>query len=177
MLNKQTIEEFQKELSSKNPTPGGGVVAALAASFAASLIEMVVNLTQGKKGYEDKEKILIKIAKDTVEIKKRLTVLAEEDAKAYAKVMEAYRAKSDTSITGITSRKENIKKALKYAIEVPMEVRKLSHELEELAYRVSKVGNKNALSDARTAVHLARAAGKSALENIKINKVALAKLG
>lgn len=171
MLNKQTIEEFQKELSSKNPTPGGGVVAALAASFAASLIEMVVNLTTGKKGYEDKEKILIKIAKDTEEIKKRLTVLADEDGRAYQKVMEAYRMDKEDG-----GRTDAIKKSLKYAIEVPMEVRKLSHELEELGYHVSKVGNKNAISDARTAIHLSRAAGKSALENIKINKVALAKL-
>ena len=172
MLKKQTIEEFQKELSSKNPTPGGGVVAALAASFAASLIEMVVNLTMGKKGYKDKEQVLIKIAKDTGEIKKRLTVLTDEDAEAYKKVMEANKIDKENP-----ERKGKIQKALKYAIEVPMEVRKLSHELEELAYRVSKVGNKNALSDARTAVHLARAAGKSALENVKINKDALKKLG
>ncbi|QQG41496.1 MAG: cyclodeaminase/cyclohydrolase family protein [Candidatus Woesebacteria bacterium] len=171
MVNKQTIEEFQRELSSKNPTPGGGVVAALAASFAASLIEMVVNLTIGKKGYEDKEKILLKIAKDTGEIKKRLAVLAEEDAKAYQKVMEAYKMDKENP-----NRAQIIKKSLKYAIEVPMEVRKLSHELEELGYRVSRVGNKNAVSDGRTAIHLARAAAKSALENIKINKSALAKL-
>jgi len=172
MINKQTIEEFQRELSSKSPTPGGGVVAALAAGFAASLIEMVINLTVGKKGYEDKEKTLIKIAKDTGEIRKRLTVLAEDDAKAYEKVMEAY--KIDKAKPG---RKQEIEKALKYAIEVPMEVRKLSHELEELGYRISKIGNRNAVSDARTAIHLSRAAGKSALENIKINKVALKKLG
>lgn len=171
MIDKQTIEEFQKELSSKSPTPGGGVVAALAASFAASLIEMVVSLTRGKKGYEDKEKTLIKIAKDTGEIKKRLTVLAEDDAKAYGKVMEAYKIEKERP-----GRKAVVQKALKYAIEVPMEVRKLSHELEELGYRVSKVGNKNALSDARTAIHLARAAGKSALENIKTNKEALSKI-
>ena len=172
MLHKQTIEQFQRELSSKKPTPGGGVVAALAASFAASLIEMVVNLTIGKKGYEDKERVLLKIDKDTKEIKKRLTVLAEDDAKAYEKVMEAYRINKEDK-----KRDEEIKKALRYAIEVPMEVRKLSHELEELGYRVSKVGNKNAVSDARTAIHLSRAAGKSALENIKINKDSLKKLG
>ena len=134
MINKQTIERFQIELGSKNPTPGGGVVAALAGSFAASLIEMVCNLTIDKKGYE--------------------------------KVMIAYKSKN----------KEKIKKSLKYAIEVPFEVRKISQELEKIAYRVSKIGNKNALSDARTAIYLARAASKSALENIKINKQALVKL-
>lgn len=168
MFKKQTLEQFQKELGSKNPTPGGGVIAALAGSFSASLIEMVCNLTIGKKGYEKVEKSILIIRKNTLEIKKKLDRLAEEDKKAFDKVMIAYRTtpKSKTLIT----------KALKYAIEVPMEVRKLSRELEKLAAHVGKIGNKNAKSDAKTAIHLAYAAGKSALENIKINKSALAKL-
>ncbi|MBU1200283.1 cyclodeaminase/cyclohydrolase family protein, partial [Patescibacteria group bacterium] len=45
IINSQTLKKFQEELGSKNPTPGGGVMAALAGSFAASLIEMVCNLT------------------------------------------------------------------------------------------------------------------------------------
>ena len=57
-----------------------------------------------------------------------------------------------------------------------MEVRKLSQRLEEIGYKVSKIGNKNAVSDAKTAVYLARAASKSALENVVINKKALAAL-
>ena len=165
MVNK-TLKQFQLELGSKNPTPGGGVVAALAGSFAGSLIEMVCNLTIDKKGYEKVQKAILKIFKDTTELKKKLTKLAEEDKKAFDKVMIAYKSKN----------KEKIKKSLKYAIEVPFEVRKISQELEKIAYRVSKIGNKNALSDARTAIYLARAASKSALENIKINKQALVKL-
>lgn len=171
-LKKQTLDEFQRELGSKSPTPGGGVVAALAGAFAASLIEMVANLTLGRKGYETKEKILLKILKDTGEIKKRLNVLADEDAAAYTKVMAAYKIDKENP-----KRKEAIKKALKYAIEVPFEVRKLSQALEKTGFKISKIGNKNALSDAKTAIHLAHAAGKSALENIKINKVSLKKLG
>jgi len=166
MIQKQTLEKFQKELSSKSPTPGGGVIAALAGSFAASLIEMVCNLTIDKKGYEKVQKDILKFHKDAVEYKKKLSKLAEEDKKAYDKVVKAYKSKS----------KENIKKSLKYAIEVPMEVRRVSQDLEKLAFRVSKIGNKNAISDAKTAIHLAHAASKSALENIKINKVALVKL-
>lgn len=165
MVNK-TLKQFQKELGSKNPTPGGGVVAALAGSFAASLIEMVCNLTIDKKGYEKVQKDILKFHKDAIELKKKLSNLAEEDKKAYDKVVKAYKSKN----------KINIKKSLKYAIEVPMEVRKLSQDLEKLAFRVSKIGNRNAFSDAKTAIYLAHAASKSALENIKINKVALAKL-
>lgn len=166
MIQKQTLEKFQKELGSKNPTPGGGVIAALSASFSASLIEMVCNLTIDKKGYEKVQKDILKFHKDAIELKKKLSKLAEEDKKAYDKVIVAYKSKSKSKIT----------KALKYAIEVPMEVRRLSQTLEKLAYRVSKIGNKNAYSDSRTAIYLAHAASKSALENIKINKVSLGKI-
>lgn len=166
MINSKTLEQFQKELGSKNPTPGGGVVAALTGAFAASLIEMVCNLTLEKKGYEKVQKDIIKIHKEALELGKKLNKLAEEDKKAFDHVMDAYKSKD----------KLKIKKSLKYAIEVPMEVRKLTQELEILAEKVGKIGNKNAHSDAKTAVYLAHAAGKSALENIKINKEALKKL-
>lgn len=166
-VSKTTIEQFQKELSSKNPTPGGGVVAALVASFSASLIEMVCNLTIEKKAYLVVQKRIIEYRKEVSGIKARLSKLADEDAKAFNSVMRAYESKD----------KLKIKKTLKYATQVPMEVRKLSQELEKIGYKVSKIGNKNARSDAKTAIHLARAASKSALENVTINKKALAKLG
>lgn len=177
MINSQTLKQFQIELGSKNPTPGGGVMAALAGSFAASLIEMVCNLSIGKEKYKKNEKDLIKIHKDILELKKKLTNLAEEDKKAFDKVVVAYQMeKNPTSPRLRGARKEQIKKALRYAIEVPMEVRRLSQSVEKLAYRVSKIGNKNAVSDAKTAIYLSHAASKSALENIKINKQALVKL-
>ncbi len=170
-IKNQKLGLFLKELSSKNPTPGGGVVAALSGVIAGSLIEMVGNLTLGKKGYEDKEGEIRKILKNTGEIKDKLLRLLDEDTIAFEKVMEAYRMdKADPK------RVPAIKKSLKYAIEVPLEVRKLSKDLETLAVKISKIGNKNALSDAHTAIHLSQAAGKSALENIKINKESLKKL-
>lgn len=171
MINNQTLKQFQKELGSKNPTPGGGVVAALSGAFSASLVEMVCNLTIGKEKYEKSQKDIIKIRKDVIEYKEKLTKLAEDDKSAYDKVMKAYLIDKNSAV-----RKEQIKKALKYAIEVPLEVRKISQELEKLAYKISKIGNKNALSDAKTAIYLAHASGKSALENIKINKISLSRL-
>ena len=166
VINSQTLKQFQKELGSKKPTPAGGVASALAGAFAASLVEMVCNLTLENEKYEKNKKDVIKIHKDTLELKEKLTKLAEEDKRAYDKV-----------ITANKKDKEQIKKALKYAIEVPLEVRKISQAVEKLAFRISKIGSKNAVSDAKTAIYLAHAAGKSALENIKTNKASLAKLG
>ena len=93
-VNKQTINKFQKELGSKNPTPGSGVVSALTASFAASLVEMVCNLTIDKVGYEKVQKDIIKYRKDVVETKNKLSKLAEEDKRACDKVVLAYKIKN-----------------------------------------------------------------------------------
>jgi len=49
MLSELTIKEFLEKIASEFPTPGGGSVAALSAALAASLTEMVANLTIGKK--------------------------------------------------------------------------------------------------------------------------------
>ena len=48
-----SINDFVAATASKEPTPGGGAIAALTAATGAALAEMVANLTFGKKGYED----------------------------------------------------------------------------------------------------------------------------
>ncbi|MDP3994740.1 MAG: cyclodeaminase/cyclohydrolase family protein [bacterium] len=162
------IESFLDEVASKNPTPGGGAVAALTGAIAASLIEMVVNLTKGDPTSLNPPAGRAGLCGARAKILRvRLLGLADEDCKVFDAVVLAYRAKD----------KLKIKKALLGAIEIPEETKKLSKEVGELAKVVAKVGNKNAVSDAKTAVHLARAAAKSAEENIKINRTALKKLG
>ncbi len=52
MLAELTIKEFLEKTASGSPVPGGGSVAALSAALAASMTEMVANLTIGKKDYE-----------------------------------------------------------------------------------------------------------------------------
>jgi len=53
-LHDQTtsIEKFLEAAAAKQPTPGGGSVAALAGALAAAMGEMVVNYSVGKKGLE-----------------------------------------------------------------------------------------------------------------------------
>ena len=158
-IKDQNIQDFLEELSSKSPTPGGGAVAALTGAMAASLVEMVLNITKDNKL---RTKNLNKIRK----LRGQLLKLADEDVAAFDEVIAAYRSKS----------KPRIKKALGYATDVPERTRELSKEVESLARLVAKRGNKNAVSDAKSAVHLAMASQKAAGENIKVNKRALARL-
>lgn len=68
------------------------------------------------------------------------------------------------------------KKYLEGAIKRSLEIREISKELQELALKIGKLHDKVILPDIKNATHLAKAAAKSALENIKVNKQALAKL-
>jgi len=145
------MRDFLEKLASKSPTPGGGAAAAVTGAMAAALVEMVVNLTEGLK-------------LDTKNLRGDLLKLADEDCRAFDAVMTAYKSKV------------KIKEALQRAIEVPEETKRLAKEVEKLARIAVKKGNKNAISDAKTAIYLAQAAQRGAGENIKINKTLLKKL-
>ena len=52
-MKNMTLDTFTAAAASKQPVPGGGGVSALAGSLAASLAEMVTQLTTGKKRYAE----------------------------------------------------------------------------------------------------------------------------
>lgn len=160
------VEQFLKDLASSAPTPGGGATAALTGAMAASLVEMVANLTIGKSKYQKVQEEVKLLGIQVARNKNILLGLADEDVSAFNQAMLAYRSKDKTKI----------KKALVYATDVPGKVAAISKKVGVLAVRIAKIGNKNAYSDARSALHLAEASAKAAYENIKINKKALAAL-
>lgn len=159
-IKDQKIGEFLDSVASKTPTPGGGAVAAVTGAMAASLVEMVCNLTIGKKNYPDVQDEMIRVAERASELSQELLDLADRDSEAFEKVMTAYR----------TEDKDKIKGTLLTAIEVPQKVAELCENVRELAEIVAELGNTNAHSDAMSAEHLAFAAIQSATENVEINK-------
>lgn len=165
-IKNQKIEEFLENVASSRPTPGGGSVAALTAALAASLTEMVCNLTVGRKGYEEVEERAKEIAGIMKEARLALLDLADADTDAFDKVIEAYKTKDNAKI----------KAALYWAVEVPKKVAETADEIRILALEMTKIGNKNAYSDAASAEYLANAAYESAQENVEINIKTLAGL-
>ncbi len=158
------IEKFLEDLASKSPIPGGGAAAGLSGAIAAALIEMVCNLTIGKAGYNAEQLEIKRIKVKATKIKKELLKLTDEDVNAFSRVMLAYREKD----------RKKIRTALKNAADVPAKVAKLGEEIISLAKRVIVIGNKNAISDTKSAFYLAKASRAAALENVKINLRALA---
>ncbi len=159
MLKDKIIEKFLDELASKSPAPGGGSVAALSGALSAALVSMVCRLTIGKKKYSKVQIEIKKILKLSEKLRKDLIKLIDKDAQAYNQVVKAFKL----------SGKPDIEKALKQAVEVPLETAENCKKVLELAIRVAKIGSKFALSDAKVAKLLAQTGIKAAILNVKIN--------
>lgn len=126
-----------------------------AAVSATSLIALTCDNTLSNEKYEKVKKTVLKLHKDVLEFNKKLLIL------------ETDYQKNESDKVG--------KESLKKAIKISLEVRKVAQSIEKIGYRLTKIGEKNMHADARTAIHLAHAASKSALENIKANKDILKK--
>ena len=162
------ITEYLEKAAAGTAVPGGGSVAALNAALAASLTEMVANLTVGKKGYEAVDEEMKALAKEASQLRKKLTAAIDQDADAYTEVMAAYRLPKTTD-EEIVRRKQKIQDAIKQAALVPLDVARDSLAVVELAGTAIRKGNKNAASDGAVAAMNARTAALSAIYNVKIN--------
>ncbi len=164
----QTVADFLDNLASKEPVPGGGSVAALSGALAASLLAMVCRLTIGKKGYEEVSPEMEGLVPELLTVEAQLRGLMEQDAKAYADVMDAYKLPKGTDVEKAT-RTSAVQSALKRASEVPLRVAEKCTQLVQLARPIAERGNKNAASDAGVAALMAEAGLRGAALNVTIN--------
>ena len=163
MLDK-TIRTFTEESASKAPVPGGGGVSALCGALAASLAEMVTNLTTGKKKYAEYEKEIQGIMKRTETLRISLLECIEKDAEAFAPLAAAY--SMDKNTEGYEQRMET---CLRSAAEPPYEIMKYCAEVIRLDERLAVIGSKLSVSDAGTSVMLAHGALCGAYLNVRVN--------
>jgi formiminotetrahydrofolate cyclodeaminase len=85
-----TVTQFLDAVASGSATPGGGSVSALAGCLGSALVEMVVNLTSGKKAYASDEEPLGKIRAEAYSHRQSLVATIEKDIAAYQEIMKAY---------------------------------------------------------------------------------------
>ena len=136
--------------------------------MSGALSAMVSNLTFNKKGYEKVWEKAKKLSEIGQKIKERSLIAIDSDTQAFYDMMDATRLPKKTD-EDKKNRNAAIQETTKKAILVPMETLEIALEAVELAARVAKTGNTNALSDAGVAAITANAAAKSAYMNVKIN--------
>ncbi|MBN2394917.1 MAG: cyclodeaminase/cyclohydrolase family protein [Candidatus Atribacteria bacterium] len=168
MLGDKSVNEFLKELSSSAPVPGGGSVAALSASLASALTEMVANLTIGKKGFETVNDEMEKISQESSHYREKFLKDIDKDAEVFSQVMSAFKLPKNTQ-EEIDHRKGVIQEEFKEAALVPLEVAEDVVQFMDVIAKVVEMGNKNAISDGAVAAIMARSATLGALYNVKIN--------
>ena len=163
-MTDKTIEVFMEELSSGAPVPGGGGASALMGSVAASLCSMVGNLTTGKKKYAQYQQDIERIMADAKRLVLESEELIKKDAEVFEPLSKAYSIPKDQE-----GRDEILENALKLAADAPFEIvvktREISHLIEELSVK----GSRLAISDVGVAASACKAAATGAAMNVYIN--------
>ncbi len=168
MLKDLTITEFLEQTASSEPLPGGGCTAALSAALAASLTEMVANLTIGRKEFKTVEDDMKKMAQTAADLREKLQNDIDKDAQAYRKVLMAFKLPKNTEDEK-KERSSAIQQAFKTAATVPLSVARDALKIMDLAFRAITAGNQNAVSDGAVAVLAARTAALAAVCNVRVN--------
>jgi len=163
-----SVSDFNEELGSNAPAPGGGSVAALCGSMGASLAAMVAALTHDKKGYKEHNQLMDQLGARAQVLAGELLAAMDADTEAFDKVMACFRLPRKTDEQK-GQRLAAIEEANKWATLVPLSVLESCPEVLDLAAQVADKGNKNSLSDAGVAGLMGRAAAYGAYYNVLIN--------
>lgn len=160
--------DFIERLSSGDPVPGGGSVAALQVAMAAALLAMVSNLTLGRKKYADVQERVQKILAESLSLRDRAVQLVDDDVAAYTEVSTALSLpRGDDSER--ERRRVALQEALKGAALPPLDTMRVAASVLRLATELVNIGNRSAISDVGSAALAARAGYHAARLNVEIN--------
>lgn len=163
-MKNKTIVEFSKLAASKEPVPGGGGVSGSVGALAASLSEMVTNLTIGKKKYFNYTTELMDIRDEADIIRENLLDCINKDAEAFYPLSQVYSMdKEDPQY------EEKMEACLKEAANPPMLILRYCTRIIDLDDRLAEIGSKLSVSDAGTSVMLAYGAMYGAFINVIVN--------
>ena len=154
----EPVRGFLDQLAARTPTPGGGGAAAVTGAMAAGLVAMAARFSATRLPDAGE------LADQADELRHRLAQLAEEDARAYAAVLEALRLPREAS-----QREVQRQEALLGAALVPLEIAGIGARVALMAVRVAEAGNPNLRGDAVTGAVLAAASARSAACLVDIN--------
>ena len=164
----RTLVGFLEELGSATPAPGGGSAAALAGATAAALCAMVARLTLGREACRGAWPAAEQALADAHRLEDRLRGLVDEDAAAYAAVVEARALPRGTDGEKAARRRE-VQAATLRAADVPLQTLETLRECATTAQILVTEGSPGCITDVGTAGALCRAGALAAAYNVRIN--------
>lgn len=163
-IRNRTIGHYLDTLASPAPAPGGGSVAGLVGALAASLGQMVANLTLERSEHPT----LAAAAKDLAHATDALLDSAAQDETCYPGYLAASRLPKSTDDEKAV-RRQAMQDAMIYATEVPLGLATTAARVLDLLEPIAREGTAHATSDTAIGVNLAEAAVLAALSNVRSN--------
>jgi glutamate formiminotransferase/formiminotetrahydrofolate cyclodeaminase len=165
MFDRNTsIDTFLSSTAAKQPTPGGGSVAALAGALAAAIGEMVLSYSIGKKDLLPFTEPLKRVAHELQQAREVLLQLMVEDQEAYAELTAARKLPADSP-----ERLQRLPIAVAACIRCPAAVGATAVAILKLCDQVVEIVNPWLLSDLAVCADLAMATARSAMYNVRVN--------
>lgn len=159
----QSLAAFLAATAAKSPTPGGGAVASVTGALAASLAQMVVSYSLGKKNLAAHQPALEEAAKVLENARAMFLRLADEDAAAYGLVNELQR------LPETDARRRELPAALDAAVAVPLTTIAACSDILRLMATLPPITNRHLHSDMGIAAELADAAARASRWNVAVN--------
>jgi formiminotetrahydrofolate cyclodeaminase len=136
----ETLSEFVEAVGSAKPTPGGGAVAALSACFAASLLNMVLEIA-AKRGLDIADRLAVVEAQ-----LKQLQRCVDHDIKAFDSFLAARKLPKITELEKL-EREKLLNEALGQCVEVPLTASQVALQLVSIAKGLVELAPEKVMSD------------------------------
>jgi formiminotetrahydrofolate cyclodeaminase len=163
-LSSQSVSDFLESLSAKTPTPGGGAAACIAGALGASLAQMVVSYSLGKKNLALHQPDLTRADLTLARARQLFLGLADEDAAAYGLVNELTKLPETDPRRAV-----ELPPAIEASIQVPMAAIAACTDLLRLYETLAPITNRHLHSDLAIAAVLTDSAARASLWNVRVN--------
>ncbi len=163
-MNKKSVDEFLDDVAARQPTPGGGAVAATAGALATVMVRMVAAYSINKKTPADKAEVVERIAGELAHADSLLRALIEQDMRAYERVRQVQAQIKDGS-----GNQDQYQEVVLAATAVPMQIAALVVATLKGMDELKSVASRYLISDLGVAVVLAQATVRAAHYCVWVN--------
>ncbi len=171
-ISSQSIKEFLNEIAAPTPIPSGGATVGLTGALAASLGEMLCNLSIVNKKYEKFKEINQKLEELLKSAQEVYFKLIQTDSLAFLMLKDSYGLPEETEAEKKLKNHRIIESTIR-ANEPPIEIIKLGSKLTTTLKQLTLTSIKTAISDIGVCATLLNSTIKSSWLTILINKRSL----
>jgi formiminotetrahydrofolate cyclodeaminase len=163
----QSLTAFRDAIASTEPTPGGGSVSMVSATFGLGLVAMALEIT-AKKPEAGTEPLLGELLREARGLLAELSAHADEDVEVFRAYMKAAGLPRKTDEEK-AARKQAVQEALVKATRAPLAAARSCVTALELAERSVPVSSVRVVSDVGAGAALLGGAVTAVLLNVDIN--------